>query len=92
MGAYSISLQAAIRLGREEIAREGRRSLGTTPLIVTAFGGADVTRSRIPLLPDAYSPVSARKVITFGYEDSGYTPVMNGICHKATGGMYITSL
>jgi hypothetical protein len=29
---------------------------------------------------------SARTVITCGYEDSGYTVVMKGLCYSATGG------
>jgi hypothetical protein len=31
-------------------------------------------------------PCSVRKVITLGYEDSGYNVVMKGLCYCATGG------
>jgi hypothetical protein len=30
--------------------------------------------------------ISAKKVITDGYEDSGYNLVMKGFCYSATGG------
>jgi hypothetical protein len=35
---------------------------------------------------------SAQKVITLGFEDSGYNMVMKGLCYSATGELYITSL
>jgi hypothetical protein len=61
-------------------------------LTVHSAGGSKQEKHRACLPPPDHGSISARKVIKFGYEDSGYNMVMKGLCHSATEELCTTSL